>query len=687
MHSIKKIAPWLVAFALVLTMSAQDAGKKPQVAANSSPVLEALDRSVDPCVDFYQFACGGWKQKNPLPADRSSYSRFTELLERNNLILKDILEKASQPSPNRSANDQKIGDYYATCMDEATVNKAGVAAIKEELDIIEGVRAKRDLTRAVTELRRRTIPGFFAYYSQADLKDASRVIANFDQAGLGLPNRDYYFKEDANFKETRDKYVAHVAKMLELSGYSPERAAAGAKAIMAIETTLADGSLTPVEQRDPQIQYHIHTIAELEKMNPSFDWSEFITGVGTPPVEKLNVVVPKFAEAFEKVLAETSVDDLKTYMRWHLLHDTAPLLSDPFVNENFNFYNRHLAGTKELRARWKRCVELVDNHLGEALGIAYVERTFGKEAKTRMLKMIGDLYKALEKDITQELTWMMPETKKQALRKLSTIANKIGYPDKWRDYSTVKIDRSSLIHNGGNAAAFEYQRQLNKIGKPVDKTEWFMSPPTVNAYYNPLENNINFPAGILQPPFFYKERDDALNYGGIGVVIGHEITHGFDDQGRQFDAEGNMKDWWTPEDNKRFDEKASCFVNQYGNYVATGDVKLNGKLTLGENAADNGGMRIAWMALMDLLAKDPKKKNQKIDGFTPEQRFFLGFAQVWCNNRTEQSLRLQAQTDPHSPGNYRANGTVRNMPEFQKAFACKTGQPMAPKDEERCRVW
>jgi putative endopeptidase len=355
------------------------------------------------------------------------------------------------------------------------------------------------------------------------------------------------------------------------------------------------------------------------------------------------------------------------------------------VNENFNFYNKHLAGTKELRARWKRCSELVDNHLGEALGIAYVEKTFGKDAKTRMLELVNNLYKALEKDINSDLPWMMPATKKEALTKLTAIANKIGYPEKWRDYSSVKIVRGDALGNAGRAATFEFQRQLNKIGKPVDKTEWGMTPPTVNAYYNPLENNINFPAGILQPPFFYKDMDDPVNYGGIGVVIGHEITHGFDDQGRQFDAQGNMRDWWTPEDNKRFDERAACFVEQYGNYQATPDLKLNGKLTLGENAADNGGMRISWMALMDVLTKDPKKKKTKIDGFTPEQRFFLGFAQVWCENRTEQSSRLQAQSDPHSPGRYRANGTISNMPEFQKAFSCKAGQPMAP--EKRCRVW
>jgi len=683
MHSINRIALLFVAAVSLSTLGV--AQEKPKAAGKASPILDALDTSVDPCVDFYQYACGGWRAKNPLPSDRSRYGRFTELLERNNLVLKEILESAAKNDPNRNATDQKIGDYYASCMDEAAINKTGLEPLKEELDAINNLKSKAGITELVTQLRKKTVPGFFAYYSQADLKDASKVIANFDQGGLGLPNRDYYFKEDPPSVETREKYVGHVAKMLELSGYTPEQAAAGAKAVMNIETALAKGSLTPVEQRDPQIQYHPMTIAELEKMNPSFKWSAFIPEVGTPKVDSLNVVVPKFAEAFEGVLANTSVDDLKTYMRWHLLHDAAPLLPDAFVNENFNFYNKHLAGTKELRARWKRCSELVDNHLGEALGIAYVEKTFGKDAKARMLELVNNLYKALEKDINTDLPWMMPATKKEALTKLNTIANKIGYPEKWRDYSTVKIVRGDALGNAGRAAAFEFQRQLNKIGKPVDKTEWGMTPPTVNAYYNPLENNINFPAGILQPPFFYKDMDDPVNYGGIGVVIGHEITHGFDDQGRQFDAQGNMRDWWTPEDNKRFDERAACFVDQYGNYQATPDLKLNGKLTLGENAADNGGMRISWMALMDAFAKDPKKKKAKIDGFTPEQRFFLGFAQVWCENRTEQSSRLQAQSDPHSPGKYRANGTLSNMPEFQKAFSCKAGQPMAP--EKRCRVW
>ena len=692
MQSLKRlVSAGLLAAVLASPVVAQDQAAKPAASTGkssaSNPVLEAMDPTADPCVDFYQYACGGWKKKNPLPSDRSTYSRFSELLERNNLILKDILEKAAANDPKRNAVDQKIGDYYASCMDEAAINKAGIEPIKEDLDAIEALPSKGQLTTLVTALRKKTVPSFFTFYSQADLKDATKVIANFDQGGLGLPNRDYYFNDDPNSKEHREKYVAHVAKMLELSGYSPEHAAAGAKAVMEIETELAKGSLTPVEQRDPQIQYHIMTIAELEKLTPSFQWSQFIAGVGTPKVESLNVVVPKFAEALEHVLATTSLDDLKTYMRWHLLHDAAPLLPDAFVNENFNFYAKQLAGTKELRARWKRCTELVDNHLGEALGIAYVQKTFGKDAKQRMLKMINDLYGALGKDIREGLPWMEPATKQQALTKLTKIANKIGYPDKWRDYSSVRIVRGDAMGNAARASEFEYQRQLRKIGQPVDKTEWGMTPPTVNAYYNPLENNINFPAGILQPPFFYRDKDDGLNYGAIGVVIGHEITHGFDDQGRQFDADGNLRDWWTPEDNKRFEAKAACFINQYGSYIATGDVKLNGKLTLGENGADNAGMRIAWMALMDVLAKDPAKRDAKIDGFTPQQRFFLGFAQVWCNNRTDKSLELQARSDPHSPGNYRANGTVRNMPEFQTAFSCKTGQPMAPKDEERCRVW
>ena len=498
---------------------------------------------------------------------------------------------------------------------------------------------------------------------------------------MGLPSKEYYLKTDPKSVETREKYLAHVQKMLALSGYTPDQAAAGAKAVMNIETALAKGSLAPVDRRDPQKVYHPMAIADLQKQTPSFDWKKYIVGVGTPPVESIDVVVAEFPAALNGVIDSSSLDDLKTYLRWHLLRDAAPLLSTDFVNENFDFYSKTLRGAREIRPRWKRCVRLTDHALGEALGIAYVQKTFGKDGKERMLHLVHNLEKALQDDINA-LGWMTPATKKEALIKLTAIANKIGYPEKWRDYSSIKIVPDDALGNAQRASAFEFKRQLDKIGKPVDKQEWGMTPPTVNAYYDPSMNNINFPAGILQPPFFDKNQDDAVNYGAIGVVIGHELTHGFDDEGRQFDAQGNLRDWWTPEDAKAFEERAACFSDQYGSYTAIDDVKVNGKLTLGENAADNGGMRIAHMALLET---PEGKANKKIDGFSRDQRFFIGFAQMWCENDTDQALRLLAQTNPHSPGKWRVVGAVTNMPEFQKAFSCKAGQAMVP--AKQCRIW
>src|SRR5438270_8338116 len=489
-----------------------------------------------------------------------------------------------------------------------------------------------------------------------------------------LPSNEYYTKTDPKSVETREKYVEHVRKMLALGGYSPEQAAAGAKAVMNIESALAQGALAPVERRDPQKIYHPTTVADLQKEAPVFDWKRYITGVGTPPVDSVNVVAPEYMTALNGVINNTSLDDLKTYLRWHLIRDAAPLLPDAFVNENFDFYGKTLRGAKEIRPRWKRCVRLTDNALGEALGIAYVQRTFGKEGKERMLQLVHNVETALRDDINT-LDWMTPATKKEAEVKLNSLANKIGYPETWRDYSGVKVVPHDALRNAERASAFEFKRQLDKIGKPVDKKEWEMTPPTVNAYYDPLMNNINFPAGILQPPFFDKNQDDAVNYGAVAVVIGHELTHGFDDAGRQFDPKGNLRDWWTPEDAKAFEERASCIEQQYGSYTAIDDVKVNGKLTLGENAADNGGMHIAHMALLET---PEGKANKVIDGFSRDQRFFIGFAQMWCQNETDQALRLLAQTNPHSPDRWRVVGAVTNMPEFAKAFSCKRGQPMVP---------
>jgi endothelin-converting enzyme/putative endopeptidase len=663
------ISRFLAALALgALTLAAQQ-GFDPK----------AMDLKADPCQDFYQYACGSWLVNNPIPPDQSSWGRFSELNERNQRILRDILE-TSTAKTTRTAGEQKIGDYFGTCMDEKAIEAKGAEPLKPYLSEIAALKDKAGLTDLLIRMHMAGIGPLFGVGSSQDMKDASEVIAYVDQGGIGLPERDYYFKEDAKSVEIRKQYVAHVQKMFQLAGDSPEVAAKKANTVMTIETALAKGSLDVTSRRDPEKVYHRMEIKQLVSLAPSIAWEKYLTGIGAP-VKTINVAVPDFFKAMEAEIKAVSLDDWKTYLSWHVIHAAAPLLPSAFVNENFEFYGKTLTGSKELKPRWKRCVQYTDSDLGEALGQKYVELTFGKEGKERTLAMVGALEKALERDINQ-LDWMTPTTKKRALEKLHAIANKIGFPEQWRDYSNLEIKKGDAIGNSFRSNTFEFKRQIAKIGKPVDKKEWFMTPPTVNAYYDAQNNNINFPAGILQPPFYDNKLDEAVNFGGIGAVIGHELTHGFDDEGGRFDAKGNLDNWWTEADAKAFEERTNCIATQYSAYPGTPDLKLNGKLTLGENVADNGGLRIAYMALMDTLAGKPQKK---IDGFTPEQRLFLGWGQIWCTNHTEQSLRLRTQTDPHSPGQWRVNGVVSNMPEFQKAFACKVGQPMVR--ENACRVW
>src|SRR5947209_1891141 len=641
----------------------------------------ALDKSAKPCEDFYQYSCGGWLKNNPIPSDQAAWGRFNELAENNRAVLHEILESAAKPSASRTANQQKIGDYYASCMDEGTINNKGMAVLKPEFDRINAMKSKAELVNEIAHLHGMGIDVLFGFGSGPDFKNAKEVIAQADQGGLSLPERDYYLKTDEKSVELQKGYVQHVTNMFKLLGDSPEKAAAEATVVMNVETALAKGSMEVVKRRDPANIYHKMTAKEWEALSPSLSLPKYLTGIGAPPVASLNVVNPDFFKALDAELSQVSLDDLKTYLRWHLVHGQADFLPTAFVNENFDFFGKTLTGAKEMRARWKRCVASTDGDLGEALGQVYVEKVFPPEAKQRTLKMVQELEAALRDDITH-LDWMTETTRKQALIKLDAIKNKIGYPNKWRDYSTLKIVRGDDLRNSLRSNEFEFQRQLHRIGKPLDKQEWGMTPPTVNAYYNPTQNNINFPAGILQPPFYDFKADDALNFGGIGAVIGHELTHGFDDEGRQFDAQGNLHDWWTPEDGKAFDQRAQCIVDEYGNFIATGDVHLNGKLTLGENTADNGGLRIAHMALQKILEG---KQPEKIDGFTPEQRLFLGWGQIWCDNESDQSARLLALTNPHSLGKFRINGVMQNMPEFAKAWGCKAGQPMV--SQNACHVW
>jgi len=618
---------------------------------------------------------------NPIPPDQTSWDPFGQLDERNRIILRGILEKASALDSGRSLVDQKIGDYYASCMDEAAIDKLGAAPLKPDLDRIDAMASKAGIVNVLTPLQLIGVNVLFGFSSGADFKNSMLEIAQVDQGGLGLPDRDYYFKDDAKSAELRKQYLEHVQKMLELLGEPAEKAAADAQAVMRFETGLAKGSLELVARRDPSQVYHKLTVHELVSLSPAIDWPKYFEGMGAPQFTGLNVAVPNFFRTVESMIVQTSLDDIKTYLRWQLVHAEAPFLAKPFVDENFHFFRQILAGAKEIEPRWKRCVNAVDSDLGFALGQKYVDVAFGPEQKARTLKMVEEIEGALKTDI-QTLSWMTPATKEQALVKLRAVTNKIGYPDKWRDYSSVKIVRGDAVGNDERATQFEVHRQLNKIGTPTDRSEWGMTPPTVNAYYDPTENNINFPAGILQPPFYDKRLDDAVNYGAIGAVVGHELTHGFDDQGRQFDPEGNLKDWWTPEDAKEFEKRAECFIQEYSKFEPIDNVHLNGKLTLGENTADNGGLRLAFMALMDALKG---KMPPKTDGLTPQQRFFLGWGQIWCQNVRPETSRMMVQVDPHSPGRARVNDVVSNMPEFQQAYACKIGQPMVA--APACRVW
>ena len=656
--------------------------------------LDTIDKSIDPCVDFYQYACGNWIKNSEIPPDQSQWVSFVELHERNMDIMRGVLEKAAAGGAGRDAIDQKIGDFYGACMDEKTVNSRGIDALKPELDRVRAVNDKQGLIDEIARAHMIGASSLFAFYSMPDLHNADQVIANLDQGGLTMPDRDYYLKDDEKTKGIRQALVKYIGEAYTLAetpaGASApppgvvEKSSQVADTVLRIETELAKAQMDRTQRRDPKNRDHKMSRADAISLAPNFHLERFFQGVNAPQFGEVNVGNPQFFKDVNAVLETESLDSLKTYVSWHLLHAAAPWLSQPFVEVNFR-YQQMLTGQKEIQARWKRCVNLTDRQLGEALGQRYVEVAFPPESKARMLKMVDALEKSLDEDI-HSLSWMSEETKKQAKVKLEAIRNKIGYPSVWRDYGSVVIKPDDLLGNLARTSEFEAKRQIAKIDKPLDRKEWGMTPPTVNAYYSPPFNEIVFPAGILQPPFFDPKMDDAVNFGGIGLVIGHELTHGFDDQGRKYDPQGNLHDWWTPEDGKEFEKRASCVADEYSNFVAVDDVRLNGRLTLGENTADNGGARIALAALQRMIADDKTgKAGQKIDGYTPEQRFFLGFARVWCEKSRPEVLRMRVRTDPHSPGRYRVNGVVENMPEFQKAWGCKAGQPMVA--ENACHVW
>jgi Predicted metalloendopeptidase len=640
-----------------------------------------MDRSADPCKDFFEYSNGSWLKKTEIPADRSAWGSFQELADRNQDVLHQILEDAAKKTDApKGSTEWKVGEFYRVGMDTAKIEAQGAEPLKDEFARIDAVKDSASVQEEISRLHRRGVFPGFAFFVAADFKNSTMNIAQLYQAGLGMPDRDYYLSDDPKMKETRTAYVAHVSKMFQLLGDDAAKADQESKVVMDMETRLAKVSMTPTEQRDPNAIYHKMTVTDLNGVTSDFTWSKYFEGIGLKDPGAINVAQPNFIKEFGSMVASVPLDQWKTYMRWQLIHSTAGRLSSAFENEDFHFNGTVIAGTKELLPRWKRVTQTTDAEIGEALGQLYVAKTFPPEAKARALELIQNVKAALRERL-MALDWMGEDTRKQALNKLDKIAVKIGYPDKWRDYSTLALDSGTYVGDVMQADEFEFQRNINKVGKPVDRGEWGMTPPTVNAYYSPNFNDINFPAGILQPPFFDAKADDASNYGGIGVVIGHELTHGFDDQGRQFDAVGNLSQWWTPEDEKNFKARADLVDQQYSKYEPLEGMHINGRLTLGENIADIGGVKIAYVALQKALAKKPQPK---IDGLTPDQRFFISFGQIWRGKERPERTRLRLTTNPHSPNKYRVVGALADNPEFYKAFSC--AQPEKPA-AERISIW
>jgi putative endopeptidase len=650
--------------------------------------VNAIDKSADPCQDFFKYACGTWNKNNPIPADRAAWGRFAELGEYNNYLLyKDLVAAAEAP---KSPLQKKYGDYFAACMNTDALDKLGDQPIQPDLKAIDDLTSVKQLAAFNAKQDRRGGGAFFAVAVTQDQKDSTQQVAATGQGGLTLPDRDYYLNESPRFQKLREGYVANMVSTFQLLGDSPEKAAKEAADVMAIETALAKGSLDRVALRDPATRYHPMSIADLQAKTPNFDWQTYLNGVGLPQAKTIVVTSVPYLATADAQITDENLPAIKSYLRWHAVHSAAPLLSKKFEDLNFDFFNRTLGGQKEQQPRWQRCTSITDRALGEAVGQDWVKKNFPPASKDATQRLVKALEAAMAQDL-QTLPWMSPETRVEARKKLDAIADKIGYPNHWRDYSTLEVKRDDFFGNAQRSAAFERHRNLDKFGKPVDPMEWGMTPPTVNAYYQPSQNNINFPAGILQPPFYDVSKDAAVNFGGIGVVIGHEMTHGFDDQGAQYDPKGNVRMWFTKEDLAKFKDRSECYAKEYDAFEVAPGQNLNGHLTLGENSADNAGIRIAFQALQNTLKEEGDKAesgyvNGKRDGYTPEQRFFISFAQVWCGNETPQAAINQAKTNPHSTGEWRVKGTVQNFDEFGKAFGCKKGDPMMP-TSGGCRTW
>ena len=675
----------LIATLLIAVASAFAQGEQPLRELPYTPGLDvsAMDTRASPCEDFYQYSCGGWMQHNPIPPDQSRWSVYGKLYQDNQRFLWGILDQLAQHNAGSSGAQQQLGDYFAACMDESRIEQLGAAPLQTWLQQVNAIASRSDLAGFLARAQLATGHSglFFGFGSDQDFSNSTSVIAFAVGGGLSLPDRDYYLKSDEPSVALRQKYLSHMASTFALLGEAEEEAARGAATVLRVETALARATLSQVNKRDPYKLFHKMKRAQLQALTLGFDWDSYFSALALGDVNAINITEPAFFKALARQLRSLPLADIKVYLRWHLTHAMSPLLSTPFVNAHFDFFSRTLLGVPQLAPRWKRCVGLADAQLGEALGQEFVTRSFAPELKAKTLQMTLQIEQAMHDDL-QQLDWMSATTKARAVEKLKTIINKIGYPDRWRDYSAVLVSRDDFFGNVTRATLFETRRQLDKIGKPLDRGEWGMTPPTVNAYYSAQMNDINFPAGVLQPPLYDPRMDDAPNYGNTGGTIGHELTHAFDDEGRQFDAQGNLKNWWTPQDNRRFNARTACIVKQYGQYTVVDDIKINSRLTLGEDIADLGGMVLAWTAWKMQTANVPQESR---DGLTPEQRFFVGFAQWACENNRPEDLRVKAVTDPHSPGRYRVNGVVANMPEFARAFACKPGSAMV--SAKPCKVW